>query len=344
MRSFRGGLLAWFFLVSVCALRAEATNDAPDFQEVYSLLRTHLGGVSEADLNRAAVAGLLAKLAPKATLIPAGETPAPVATPKLSRIAVFEQDLGYLRVATVAEGLAGEISAICRQLGATNHLSGLVLDLRFAGGTDYSAAVEVADLFAARTQPLLDWGEGVATSHEKTNAVRLRLALLVNHQTTGAAEALAASLREAEAGLLLGSRTAGQAWSGRRFPLAGGAQLRIATTPVKLGDGSKFPDRGLAPDIEVTVAPEQEKTFFTDAFAHSSEPPASPTNAFPARLRMNEAELVREHKAGLEPSDDDETPANARPAASDQPLVRDPALARALDLLKGLAVVRPASP
>src|SRR5213082_1308846 len=41
-----------------------ATNEAPDFKEVYELLRANLAGTDEAGLNRAAVQGLLTQLAP----------------------------------------------------------------------------------------------------------------------------------------------------------------------------------------------------------------------------------------------------------------------------------------
>jgi hypothetical protein len=55
-------------------------------------------------------------------------------------------------------------------------------------------------------------------------------------------------------------------------------------------------------------------------------------------MRFNEAELVREHREGRD-RDTGETP-RARAPEPERPVVSDPALARALDLLRGLAVVR----
>ena len=72
----------------------------------------------------------------------------------------------------------------------------------------------------------------------------LPVAVLVNRQTAGAAEALAAVLRETGAGLILGSRTAGQAMVAQEFPLKNGERLRIATAPVQLGDGSALAGAG----------------------------------------------------------------------------------------------------
>jgi hypothetical protein len=67
---------------------------------------------------------------------------------------------------------------------------------------------------------------------------------------------------------------------------------------------------------------------------------ASGTNRPARRPRFNEAELVRERREGI--SEADMTASREREL--DKPLVSDPVLARALDLLKGLALVRQARP
>ena len=75
----------------------------------------------------------------------------------------------------------------------------------------------------------------------------------------------------------------------------------------------------------------------TNHVDNSSTNLASETNQSLERVPFNEAELVREHKAGENPDDED---AAKHPPEPKVPIVSDPALARALDLLKGLAVVR----
>ena len=54
------------------------------------------------------------------------------------------------------------------------------------------------------------------------------------------------------------------------------------------------------------------------------------------RPRFNEADLVRERREGVSEAD----LAALRERGPDTPLVSDPALARAVDLLKGLSLVR----
>lgn len=329
-----------FALTSSIPLRAATTNAAPDFQEVFDLIRQHAAGVSADELNRAAVQGLLAALGPKVSL---GTNNAPATDTNLvAEVILFEGDIAYLRITRVDDGLAKAINAAYEQVKSTNKVSGLVLDLRYAGGSDYQAAADAADLFVSKNRPLMNWGEGVVMSHEKNGSIRVPVGVLVNHETSGAAEALAAVVREAGAGLILGSRTAGNAMVMQDFPLKDGLHLRIGSTPVTLGDGTALSTRGVTPDIDVTVGEAAERAYYADAFLVVSNKDAGntatnqPSGTNQTRVRFNEAELVREHRAGESP---DEQTAK-RPPEPQVPMVSDPALARALDLLKGLAVVR----
>jgi hypothetical protein len=328
---------------------AASTNAAPDFKEVYELLRSHLTGVSDADLNRVAVEGLLTNLRGKVSLVPPDGTSAEMAAaPRVTKAMVLEDEVVYLRVGRVADGLAREISEAHQQLSATNKLKGVVLDLRFAGGEDFAAAAATADLFVAKARPLLDWGDGMAKAKDKENAIRLPVAVLANRDTSGGAEALAAILRETGAGLILGGTTAGGAMIAKDFPLKDGQRLRIATVPVKLGDGSPISAQGVKPDIEVAVTPEEERAYLEDAYATLPRTNISAASAVftsaegtnrPARRpRISEADLVRERREGTNLNPEEFTAVRDR--EPEKPVIRDPVLARAVDLLKGLAVVR----
>ena len=67
---------------------------------------------------------------------------------------------------------------------------------------------------------------------------------------------------------------------------------------------------------------------------------AGGTNHLARHPRFNEAELVRERREGV--SEADITAMKEHDV--ENPMVQDPALARALDLLRGLAVVWPSKP
>jgi hypothetical protein len=160
----------------------------------------------------------------------------------------------------------------------------------------------------------------------------LPLMILVNRGTAGAAEALAAAARHAAPqSLVLGVRTAGEARRYRTVTLGTGAALRIAAEPAAIAGGPALGAAGVAPDLPVPVAPADEAAWLTNAFAAVRDGAA--VAASPLR-RFNEADLVRQRQ-GLPPlpfltNAPRDQPADARL------IVRDPALARALDLLAGV--------
>ncbi|HTL17830.1 MAG TPA: S41 family peptidase [Patescibacteria group bacterium] len=327
-------------------LRADAPVPAPDFKETYDLIREHLAGLDATQLNQVAVQSLLRALAPKVLLVGEGNPDQSKAGLLVTKASLFDGPVLFVRVGHVGEGLDKAVRELWQQTSATNKLAGLVLDLRFAEGTDYQAAVATADLFVKKEQALLDWGKGMMRSTEKSDNPTIALAILVNQKTAAAAEALAAALRESGAGLILGSRTAGQAMIAQEYPLKNGQRLLIATAPVQLGDGSALSSEGVKPDIAVEVSLADEQAYASDAFREISRSGAAVvpggTNQLSGttrirRPRFNEAELVRERRDGAVPDSD---VSEGRGEDSDKPVVRDPVLGRALDFLKGLSVVR----
>jgi len=141
-------------------------------------------------------------------------------------------------------------------------------------------------------------------------AQKIPLALLVNGQTRGAAAALATRLRAAKAGILIGN----------------------TNTPGIV-----------SADITVDVSAEDEKKFLADPFtapATNNEASLAVQNDLLDIVdHMSEAELV--HRKIKDGADDGDEPLSPRVTPS-QPVIRDPALARAVDLLTALAILKPA--
>jgi hypothetical protein len=317
------------------------------FRELYELLKTNLAGADDASLDKAAAEGLLNALSPRVMRVGQPASAPPTNGPRVELTTVYYQNFGYLRIDRVVEGIDRELKTAFEELATTNRLKGLVVDLRFTVGDDYAAAAGAADLFFSGGQPLLDWGGGVRTSAVKDSPISLPVAVLVNHETSGAAEALAAVLRQGRVALLLGTNTAGRAGLYRDFTLSTGQRLRVATAMVRLGDGSPLPASGLRPDIAVEVSADAERLYLADAFAvrlgsdevaegtSTNQLSLTGTNR-PPRRRINEAELVRMQREGRELG---AATNRAARAVSPRALVTDPVLARALDLLKGLTLV-----
>jgi hypothetical protein len=325
-----------------------AEMSAPEFTEVEQIVREHLLDATQATVNRAAVEGFLRALDGRVLMVTNTESAAPNPSALLSRQAVFDGTVAYLRVGNVESGLAPALETAIKETSASNRLAGLVLDLRFCGGGDYPAAASAVELFLNKQMPLVNPGTGMISSAEKTNAVRLPVVALVNNGTSHAAEVLAAMLRQTGVGLLVGSRTAGRVGVMSDFRLSSGQTLRVMTAPIQLGDGSSLSSTGVVPDIAVTVGAEDERAFFSDPYLAAVSPNGAsssqaatngPTAArLPKRARLTEADLVRERRG--EGEEEEVVSGERVKPVREVPSVEDPALARAIDLLKGLAVVR----
>jgi hypothetical protein len=110
-----------------------------------------------------------------------------IAHAALAKSSLLESNVCYLRIEQTGKTLPDEIGAAIGGLAGTNRIAGIVLDLRFAGGSDFDSLKPTED----------------ALIHAK-----LPLAILVNEKTTGAAASLARDLRTANAGLVFGSALA----------------------------------------------------------------------------------------------------------------------------------------
>lgn len=331
-------LLAAFLAVP---LAGAAAGPPPKFQEVFELVRTNLGGLAPAEIERTALEQFLRQMDGKVLLEDSkpAVTAAP-AGPAMGKSAVFDGVYGYLRINHVGPRLDEALLAEFAKLGGASKLRGLLLDLRYAGGADQKAAARVADAFIAGERVLLSVEGETQRSTVKTNAIQLPTAIVVNHHTSGAAEVLAALLRQNQVGLLIGTATTGGVRQFKDFTLSTGQRLRIATGETKLGDGQAMPATGLRPDIAVTVGPEEERAFYAEPFRRLGQASIGSSTAGKGKdapARLNEAELLRRMREGQNP--DAPAPVVSSPSAA-SPQVRDPALARALDLLKGLSVVR----
>ncbi len=361
--------------LALAASTTFAANVGPHFDEIHELLRKNLTGVTDAELEQAAIQGLINQLHPLVSVV-TNAGPATNTTP-LATTSVLEGSYGYIRFNHIVQDADKEFTAALKRIASTNRLKGLVLDLRFTEGDNYAAAAALADPFIPAGQPIIDWGEGLKHSTRKTDSQpaafnpQLPMAILINAQTRGAAEAFAAILRRADIGLLIGDNSAGQAYLTRDFALKGTdpsgrrATVRIATTPVKIASGQAsgraepIDRKGLAPDIKVQVPVAEERLFLQDAYRPlprlgantsntGSQASANGTNQLTGagtnsgsraggRRRLNEAELVRMQREGVD-LDSEFTPGrDAGP--SRPPVITDPVLARAVDLLKGLSVV-----
>ena len=335
------GLITGLFVFAVATTSVWADGPGlPPFDDLVRLLRTNLV-LGPGEFDREAGKALVENFGGQVL------GPSDVAEPLsdalvLAKRTMLDSGCAYARIGQVTPALGPQLTAALADTNWLNGAKGLILDLRFATGSSFKAAAEAAALFVSPNHKLLDWGEESFQPAPSTNVWKLPIAILVNRQTTGAAESLAAVLRAENTALVIGNTTAGKAAVYREIEVGEGTRLRLPVAQAKTSDGLSVPRTGLVPDIAVKVTLEQERAYLADPFVTviSSTNSLSGTNvivsAVTVRHRLNEAELVRSRRAETNPTDN--PPKSDAPKAETR-IVRDPTLARAVDVIKGLAVL-----
>jgi carboxyl-terminal processing protease len=230
-----------------------------------------------------------------------------------------EGDIGYLRVTAFNEqteaALRQEIDRIRAQIGP--NMKGVVLDLRNNPGGLLEQAVAVSDIF-------LDRGEIVSTRGRRADSIQrfnarrgdltdgLPMVVLINGGSASASEIVAGALQDHDRAIVMGTDSFGKGSVQTIMPLPGHGAIRLTTARYYTPSGTSIQAKGIVPDIDV----KQSRVEVIDEGAARRE----------ADLRgrlQNDQEIT-----------EDGTPV----AVDGEDSAEDYQLARALDLLRGLAM------
>ena len=309
-----------------------------DLQAIIPLLKnnfTNPQAVSDVELNRATVEGLLIQLSNGVMLLPNGSGAASEAVvPFYTEI--LDGHAGYLRLGTLN---AGNLQALDKALAgfAPKKVDAAIIDLRASGSvSDFAIAAEFAKRFCPKGKPLFTLRkpgahQDRAFTSDRDPAFQGLITVLADEETSGAAEALTGALRAYEKGLIIGQTTAGHAVEYSDLPLPSGKILRVASGEVILpGDRPLFPD-GIKPDLPVEMSLVDKRQIFQ----RSGENGMGPFIYESERPHINEAALI----AGTNPElDAIEAAQRRRDHGPGRIALHDVVLQRALDLVTSLEV------
>jgi hypothetical protein len=357
MKFLVASVLASLFLMPLTIGRAQTPEPEPPAKPAAaSATRTSVDGLSEAELDqvlqllkenfinpaalnegemrRATVQGLLDRIAPGAGIL---QAPAADGSngPNPFRAEILDNRIGYVRLGAITPGNVSELDAALQKFTASK-LPALVLDLRATPpGSEFEQTAEICKRFCPKGKVLFSVKkpnikqEQILTSKDDPKFHGI-FVVLVDHNTAGNAEVIAAVLRTHVNALIIGQQTKGEAVEFAEFPLATGKLIRIAVAEVALPENvSVFPG-GVKPDLAVDVAQET-----TDALLQQELEKGVSEFVFETeRPRMNEAALV----AGTNPELDAIQAAQKAKAEKAKPAVRDAVLQRAVDFITTIAI------
>lgn len=179
-----------------------------------------------------------------------------VKSPSIEEVEELPRGVGYVKV----NGLFSDGGDLARSLVsvATGRVTGVVLDLRAAGGTNQAAVVAAASLFVEPKSVLFrvqtPGGEDLQTvQSEERRSLRIPVMVLIDKRTCGAAELLAAVLGTSGRGvMLIGCPSAGDPGIRDMVPLPVGGYAYVVSRRIVLGDGSVLDGTaGVEPHIVV---------------------------------------------------------------------------------------------
>jgi len=300
------------------------------FQEILSRLRSNYvdpTAVNTQALDQAAMIELLSKLGPGVRLRLRSELEKPT-TARPFRSEILNDHFGYIRCGTLNQNTLVKLDDALG-IFRNQNVRGVIVDLRTSPeSTDYHLAGEFISRFVLK-DTLAYRIVGAKADQERSFSSTLdplyqgALAVLVDEETSGAAEVVAAALKVKAHALLIGQKTTGSAAEYQSSPIGNNLLLAIAVTQVQVpGYPAIFPN-GLQPDISVSQPVGQERSVLAESDNQSSAPFITDE----PRQHLNEAALV----AGTNPELD---AYEAQQSGQSQPAKpKDPMLQRALDFL-----------
>jgi len=311
---------------------------ATDLQAFITLLKANFTdpeAITDTELNRATVEGLLVRLPRGITLLPAKER-VPAAPPSALYSELIGGRTGYVRLGTLNNA---NLQALDKALTgfAAKKVNDLIVDLRASSATtDLSLATEFAKRFCPKGKPIFTVRKPAGHqdrvfSSDREPAFRGLVMVLSDSETSGAAEAIAAALRFYNKALVIGQPTAGHAAEYSDLPLPSGKGLRLAVAEMVAPDGRSLFPEGVKPDLPVEMSLSEKRQIFQS----SSEKGMGPFIYETGRPHMTEAALLAGTNPELEAA---EAAQQRRGRAPEKPPLHDPVLQRALDVVTSLEV------
>ena len=310
----------------------------PDLQAIITLLKSNFTNpdeITDTELNRATVEGLITRLPRGVMLLPAKEN-APAEAPNVFYSEIIGGHIGYVRVGSLN---AANLQALDKSVAnfAARNVNAVIVDLRVSPATtDLPLAAEFAKRFCPKGKTLFTLRK--PTGHQdrvfgsdRDPAFRGLVMVLTDGDTAGAAEAIAAALRFYNKALLIGQVTAGRAAEYSDLLLPSGKILRVAVAEIISPEGRPLFPEGIKPDLPVDMSMADKRQIFQ----LSGEKGMGPFVYEGARPHMNEAALL----AGTNPEvEAAEAAQQRRGRAPEKPPAYDPVLQRALDVATSLEV------
>jgi carboxyl-terminal processing protease len=174
---------------------------------------------------------------------------------------VMNNGIGYVRITQFTNPTSEDLAKALADLRKEN-MRALVLDLRNNPGGLLSAAIDVAQKFVRRGD-LIVYTQGRDgrrvqryVARERSPLLDIPMVVLINEGSASAAEIVAGALQDNKRAILVGEKTFGKGSVQSVLPLDDGSALRVTTAKYYTPSERVIDERGIEPDITVSIAPD----------------------------------------------------------------------------------------
>jgi C-terminal processing protease CtpA/Prc len=249
----------------------------PNLENIYQILSENyadLDLLKRRDIRQAAVKGILNTLEGSVSLVDSSKD---ASNPKqehgdaLKTISVIDPSIGYVRLNQIDSEVTTQFKSSVLKLIHDSNISDLILDLRFASSSNFSAVSGLASLFLSKPESIFSIQKNGKTqefeSQPVSDSLSLPLIILVNHETSGAFEVFAAVMQEKGRAVIIGnSSTANQIYETSDITLENGQVLRVASSKIVLASGRDLFLKPVQPDVKTELDAKIEKEIFKKPF------------------------------------------------------------------------------
>lgn len=181
--------------------------------------------------------------------------------------------IGYIRLdefnGHATEQMVAAIEALSEQ-----DAEAFVLDLRGNPGGLLSASIEISRLWLQRgpiVRTLDRDGEPAEISANRSALTDLPMAVLVNNRSASSSEILTGALQDNNRATVVGTTTYGKALVQSLYGLSDGSGLAVTIAHYYTPNGTDISQKGITPDIEVSLTNSEERALFSDRNSLASE-------------------------------------------------------------------------
>lgn len=275
-----------------------------------------------------------------------------------------EGKIGYLRITSFSEqtdkGLKRAVERLKKEMG--DDITGYILDLRNNPGGLLDQAVTVSDSF-------LEQGEIVSTRGRKEESGQRfyatagdlidgkPLVVMINGGSASASEIVAGALKDHRRAILLGTKSFGKGSVQTIIPLGRSGAIKLTTQRYYTPSGHSIQAKGIDPDIMVqqakvealdNVQPRRSERDLRGSLRNEEDedPNAATLDKEGEQKKPDEQKKDGTQKkpdqpgAGVKKDGKDDATPEADETAKKDPKVEDYQLARAIDLLRGIALYK----